>query len=76
MTRMAFGLSIAPKFMDMIVQYITQGFSGVDNYADDLLTPAHDAEDVAAEMLQYGLPTKDHEDHQRTTPQLAHAHEE
>ena len=41
---------IAPKSMDMIVRYITQELSGVDNYVDDLLAPAHDAKDVAAAL--------------------------
>ena len=58
MTRMGFGLSIAPKFMDMIVRWVTRKWPGVDNYVDDILAPAQIREAVAAELLRYGLPTK------------------
>ena len=58
MTRMGFGLAIAPKFMDIIVQWILRHRSNVDNYIDDLLTPKSIAEDVASDLRRYGLDTK------------------
>ncbi|XP_065189616.1 uncharacterized protein LOC135820229 [Sycon ciliatum] len=58
MTRMGFGLSIAPKFMDVIVRWVTQPWPEVDNYVDDVLTPADEREDVVAEFARYSLPTK------------------
>ena len=60
MTRMGFGLSIAPKFLD-IVQWVTREFSDVDNYVDDLCVPSADSSNVAAALAEYGLPTKDPE---------------
>ncbi|XP_065198688.1 uncharacterized protein LOC135830349 [Sycon ciliatum] len=58
MTRMGFGLSVAPKFMDIIVRWVTRDFPSVDNYVDDVKTPASEVDAVAARMLEYGLPTK------------------
>ena len=58
MTRMGFGLCIAPKFMDIIVQWATRRFPDVDNYVDDLLVPAAKVEAVSLELLKYSLPTK------------------
>eukprot|EP00117_Sycon_ciliatum_P033147 scpid74252/ scgid25568/ len=57
-TRMAFGLAIAPKFMDIIVQWILRHHSNVDNYIDDILTPQVEADDVATDLRRYGLDTK------------------
>ncbi|XP_065182720.1 uncharacterized protein LOC135813558 [Sycon ciliatum] len=58
MTRMGFGLNVAPKFMDIIVRWVTREFPAVDNYVDDLMTPAAEADAVAAHMAEYSLPTK------------------
>ena len=58
MTRMGFGMNIAPKFMDIIVRWVTREFPEVDNYVDDVMTPLCDADAVAAKMLEFGLPTK------------------
>ena len=58
MTRMAFGLNVAPKVMDVVVRWITQDFPGVDNYVDDVLAPVASAESVATKLQEYGLPTK------------------
>ena len=58
MTRMGFGLSIAPKFMDIIVRWLTQEFVGVDNYIDDLLTPSAVTSQVSEKLEKFGLPTK------------------
>ena len=58
MTRMGFGLSIAPKFMNMIVRWITRGMPAVDNYVDDLKAPRKDCPDVASKLAEHGLPTK------------------
>ena len=38
MTRMGFGMNIAPKFMDIIVRWVTREFPEVDNYVDDVMT--------------------------------------
>ena len=61
MTRMGFGLNVAPKFMDMIVRWTTHPFRGVDNYIDDLRVPAALSERVAARLAQYGLISKPEE---------------
>ena len=61
MTRMGFALSIVPKFMDVIVCWVTRDFAEIDNHIDDLLTPSADAEQVVEKMQDYGLPTKDRE---------------
>ena len=58
MTRMGFGLSVAPKIMDVVVKYVTQVFDNVDNYYDDLLVPTESVDAVAARLLEYSLPTK------------------
>ncbi|XP_065189613.1 uncharacterized protein LOC135820225 [Sycon ciliatum] len=58
MTGMGFGLSIAPKFMDVIVRWVTQPWPEAENYVDDVLTPADEREDVVAEFARYSLPTK------------------
>ena len=39
MTRMAFGMSVAPKMMDVIVKYVMREHNDVDNYVDDLVVP-------------------------------------
>ena len=39
MTRMGFGMNIAPKFMDIIVRWVTHEFPEVHNYVDDVMTP-------------------------------------
>ena len=62
MERMGFGLSIAPKFMDIIIKWILRKFDGVDNYIDDILTPKVSSAEVAAELKRYGLDTKPAED--------------
>ena len=53
-----FGLSIAPKFMNMIVRCVTRGLPSVDSYVDDLKTPSKDCPDVAFKLAEHGLPTK------------------
>ena len=58
MTRMGFGLSIAPKLIDITVRCLTQEFVGVDNYIDDLLTPSAVTTQVSEKLEKYGLPTK------------------
>ena len=58
MERMGFGLCVAPKFLDMIVKWVTRKFVGVDNYVDDLLVPTELVDCVSAELAKYGLPTK------------------
>ena len=57
-TRMGLGLSVAPQLMDIIIRWITHEFPSVDNYIDNLLTPAASEDAVAAAMLKFGLPTK------------------
>ena len=58
MSRMGFGLRIAPKFMDLIVKYPTRQFPGVDNYIDDLLVPKPQSVAVKEQLQLYSLPTK------------------
>ncbi|XP_065189595.1 uncharacterized protein LOC135820209 [Sycon ciliatum] len=58
MTRMAFGLSVAPKFMDVIVKWCTRDHDGVDNYVDDLYVPKPQTKAVADTLERYGLRTK------------------
>eukprot|EP00117_Sycon_ciliatum_P016048 scpid17635/ scgid15645/ Gag-Pol polyprotein; Matrix protein p10; p20; Capsid protein p25; Nucleocapsid protein p14; Protease p15; Reverse transcriptase/ribonuclease H p90; Integrase p46 len=58
MTRMGFGLNIAPKIMTAIVQWVTRSFPAVDSYIDDIRSPNACSDAVAAKLLEYGLPTK------------------
>ena len=58
MTRIGFRLSVAPKFMDIIVRWVIRVFPAVDNYVDDVMIPASDADALAACMLEYSLPMK------------------
>ena len=58
MERMGFGLSIAPKMMDLIVKWALRDCPDTDNYIDDIITPDDQAEAVAATLNGYGLPTK------------------
>ena len=58
MTRMGFGLAIAPKFMHLIVQWVTRDRPAVDNYVDDIRTPATETGPLKAQLSAYGLPTK------------------
>ena len=60
MTRMGFGLSIAPKFLNVIIQWVTRNLK-VDNYIDDLMVPTDRVGVVAAELEKFGLPTKPEE---------------
>ncbi|XP_065186001.1 uncharacterized protein LOC135816829 [Sycon ciliatum] len=55
---MAFGLSVAPKFMDVIVKWCTRDHDGVDNYVDDLYVPKPQTKAVADTLERYGLRTK------------------
>ena len=58
MTRMGFGLSIAPKVMDAIIKYVTRGCADVDNYVDDLRVPSAQVNHEVAQMSHFGLETK------------------
>jgi len=58
LARMGFGLSVAPKAMDLIVKWVTRDIPAVDNYVDDLYVPDSRTSDVTAKMSDYGLPTK------------------
>ena len=58
MTRMGFGLSIAPKLTDIFVRWLTQEFVSVDNYIDDLLTPSAVTTQVSEKLEKFGIPTK------------------
>ena len=62
MERMGFGLSIALKFMDIIMKWILRKFNGVDNYINGILTPRVSSAEEAAELKKYGLDTKPAED--------------
>eukprot|EP00117_Sycon_ciliatum_P045923 scpid44614/ scgid2187/ len=61
MTRMGFGLNVAPKILDMIVQWITRDHADVDNYVDDLYVPTAQTDIVRHELASYGLETKEPE---------------
>ena len=58
MTRMGFGLSVAPKLMNIIVHYVTRAKPDIDNYVDDVLVPKKQTTHVEEEPLKYGPPTK------------------
>ena len=58
MTWMGFGLSVAPKFMDVIIRYVTRDEEDVDNYVDDLRVPEEKVVNVIELLARYGLPTK------------------
>ena len=58
MTRMGFGLNVAPKLMTIVVQWATREFSGVDSYIDDVKAPSACVQAVADRLQEYGLPTK------------------
>ena len=62
LTRMGFGLAVAPKMMDLIVRYSTRQFPRVDNYIDDLHVPKEQLSAVVEQLEEYGLPTKPAED--------------
>ena len=63
MTRMGFGLSIAPKVMDAIIKYLTRDCADVDNYVDDLRVPSAQGNHVVAQMSHYRLETRCGEKH-------------
>ena len=58
MERMGFGLSVAPKAMDMIVKFVTCDIASVDNYVDDLYVPEEVIGQVQERLKEFGLPTK------------------
>ena len=58
MTRMGFGLSVAPKLMDIVVKYVTRNMPDVDNYVDDLMVPKQQRKVLEETLASYGLPTK------------------
>ena len=58
MTRMGFGLNVAPKIMNMVVKWVTNDLPGVDNYVDDLCVPKVQLTATTAQLKRYGLDTK------------------
>ena len=58
MTRMGFGLNVAPKIMDMVVKWVTRDLSGVDNYVDDLYVERAALPATTEQLRRYGLDTK------------------
>ena len=58
MTRMCYGLAVAPKFMDLIVKWILRQHPEFDNYVDDICVPKCITAKVAEKLDQYGMPTK------------------
>ena len=58
MTRMGFGLSFAPKFMDTIIRYVTRDMAKVDNYVDSLMVPWKQSAEVVQLLMSFDLPTK------------------
>ena len=65
MTWMGFGLSVAPKFMDMIIRWVTKDLADVNNYADDVRVPRTETQNAALAFAAHGLPTKDPLSHWR-----------
>ena len=43
---MGLGVSVAPKFLDAVMQWVLLDFEGVDNYVDDIRVPNAMAADV------------------------------
>ena len=62
MTRMAFGLNIAPKVLDMVVKWVTKDISGSDNYVDDLYVPRKSVKATIDQLKRYGLTVKPPQD--------------
>ena len=60
--RMGFGLSVAPKAMDLIVKWATREIPGIDNYVDDLFVPESLVKEAKEKLLSFGLPTKPEEE--------------
>ena len=58
MSRMGFGLNIAPKVMDAIVKFALTDVPGADNYVDDIFTDSGQVEAAKSALARYGLPTK------------------
>ena len=58
MTRMGFGLSVAPKFMDVIVRWIKGDMRDVDNYVDDVRLPSSSTSEASDAFADLGLPMK------------------
>ena len=55
---MGFGLSVAPKVMDIVVKYVTRNMPDVDNYVDDLMVPEQQRKVLEETLASYRLPTK------------------
>ena len=58
MTRMGFGLNVAPNIMDMVVKWATRDLSGVDNYVDDLYVERAAMPATTEQLRRYGLDMK------------------
>eukprot|EP00117_Sycon_ciliatum_P015220 scpid31464/ scgid0234/ Protein NYNRIN; NYN domain and retroviral integrase catalytic domain-containing protein; Pol-like protein len=58
MTRMGFGLNVAPKILDMVVKWVTKDLDGVDNYVDDLRVPDSQVVATTQQLERYGLKCK------------------
>ena len=58
MERMAFGLSIAPKFLDIIVKWVLRDVVDADNYVDDIHVPRDRAAEVSSQLAAFGFETK------------------
>ena len=58
MTRMGFGLNVAPKILDMVVKWVTRDLEGVDSYVDDLNVPKCQQTTTLQQLERYGLQAK------------------
>ena len=58
MTRMGFGLNVAPKILGMVVSWVTRDLSGVDAYVDDLNVPKSQLSATKTQLARYGLEAK------------------
>ena len=54
---MAFGLSVASKFMDTIIKYITGSLPETDNYVDNIVVPKSQRTVLTEHLASYSLQT-------------------
>ena len=57
MTRMAFGLSVAPKFMDTIIKCTTGCLPETDNYVDNIIVLKSQRTVLTEHLASYSLQT-------------------
>ena len=55
MTRMGFGLNVAPKILGMVVNWVKRDLSGVDAYVDDLNVPKTQLQSRSVSVMAWKL---------------------